>query len=71
MSKEYFSPDEVAEIFGVSGNQIRKLCKGGKIDFVKIGASYRIPAAAVEKMKAPAPKKAAVNDHPQLPGMEA
>jgi excisionase family DNA binding protein len=71
MIKEYFTPDEVAEIFGVSANQIRKLCKQGKLNHSKIGSLYRIHGDAVESLRIPVQSPRFLDDsNPKLPGME-
>jgi excisionase family DNA binding protein len=46
---KYYSPEEVAEIFRVNAETIRKMCKDGKIPGARqIGRLWRIPAEWVE-----------------------
>lgn len=36
------SPDQLAEVTGISAFTIRKLCRDGKLHAIKIGSSWRI-----------------------------
>lgn len=36
------SPDQLAEVTGLSAFTIRKLCRDGKLHAIKIGSSWRI-----------------------------
>jgi len=48
---EFYTPYEVAEILKVSYRTVHKLLKNGDIESIKVGAHYRVPASAIEKLK--------------------
>lgn len=48
---EFYTPHEVAEILRISYKTVYKLLKSGKLESIKIGAHYRVPASAIEKLK--------------------
>ena len=52
MEEKYYTPDELAELLKVSRRSVYTWIKEEKVDAVKIGASWRIPASAVEKLTA-------------------
>ena len=50
LKRTYYSPEEVAEYYGVSVETIRRMCREGTIPGVKkIGRQYRIPAKFLEE----------------------
>ncbi len=50
LKRSYYSPEEVAEYYGVSVETIRRMCREGTIPGVKrIGRQYRIPAKFLEE----------------------
>ena len=50
LKRTYYSPEEVAEYYGVSVETIRRMCREGTIPGVKkIGRQYRIPATYLEE----------------------
>jgi excisionase family DNA binding protein len=53
MREELFTPSQAAECLNISHQQVRVLCKSGKLFSYNLGcgqyAIYRIPASAVEK----------------------
>lgn len=52
MEEKYYTPDEVAELLKVTRRSVYTWIKDDKIAAVKVGASWRIPASAVEKITA-------------------
>lgn len=48
MSGKPFSPDTLADRWGVSGKHIREMCAKGTLSFFRVGKLYRIPADVVE-----------------------
>lgn len=47
--KDYYTAEEVADIYRVSADTIRKLCRDGKIPGARqIGRQWRIPAKFLE-----------------------
>ena len=48
MKKQYYKIDEVAEIFGVAYNTVKKWCLRGDIDANNVGGIWFIPIEAVE-----------------------
>jgi excisionase family DNA binding protein len=50
LKRSFYSPEEVAEYFGVSVETIRRMCREGQIPGLKkIGRQYRIPASFLEQ----------------------
>jgi excisionase family DNA binding protein len=49
MQFHYYSPDEIAAALRVSGEVIRKQCRGGSIKSTKVGSKYRISAREVRR----------------------
>jgi len=47
---EFYTPHEVAEILRISYKTVYKLLKSGKLESIKVGAHYRVPASAIENM---------------------
>jgi len=45
--ESYFTPDEVATIYRVTGTTVRRLIRNGEIPAVKVGSQYRIPRSAM------------------------
>lgn len=68
--KEFYTIAEAAALFCVSDRTIRNMIKDGRLAAAKVGG-WRIPAAEIERLKIPTRAAPVVNDHPQLPGMEA
>lgn len=48
--REYMTPYEAAEIFGVTFRTIYNWVRSGKLRAVKIGKQWRIPKAAVDAL---------------------
>ena len=48
-SKQFYSMNEVAELFGVSRLTVHRRIKGGDIKAIKFGNLVRIPAKAIKK----------------------
>lgn len=48
---DFYTPHEVAEILRLSYPTVYKLIKNGDIEAIKVGAHYRVPASAIEKLK--------------------
>lgn len=51
-----FTPDEVAEIFKVSGDTVRQMIRAGELPAVKIGRQYRVPKSAIDRLFRCVPK---------------
>jgi excisionase family DNA binding protein len=49
--EEYYTPDEVAKLFKVTRQTVYRWIRNNTIDSIRIGASVRIPAAAVTKQE--------------------
>jgi len=49
--KQYYRPDEVAEIFGINRRTVYRLLNKRKIRGIKIGASIRISHEEIERIK--------------------
>lgn len=47
-----FTPETLAERWGVSANAVRKRCAAGELPHFRFGKLYRIPADVVEEMEA-------------------
>ena len=69
--KEFYSVPEAAALFCVSDRTVNNQIHSGKLAAVKIGKQWRISAAEIERLKIPTRPAPVVNNHPQLPGMEA
>lgn len=52
MDEKYYTPNEVAELLKVSRRSVYTWIKEERIDAVKLGSSWRIPASAIEKITA-------------------
>jgi excisionase family DNA binding protein len=48
-SKQFYSMNEVAELFGVSRLTVHRRIKGGDIKAIKFGNLVRIPAKSLKK----------------------
>jgi excisionase family DNA binding protein len=46
-----FTPDQIAERWGVSANTVRALIKSGKLRGFRLGRLFRVPAEAVEEFE--------------------
>ena len=42
LDEKFYSPRDIADMFGVSSNTIRTLCDKGDLKAIKIGTQYRI-----------------------------
>ena len=49
--KQFYRPDEVAEILRISIATVYKLIRTGKLHAIRIGTIFRIPAEAVADME--------------------
>lgn len=49
MSKLLYTPDEAAEVLGMSRTRLYRLINSGEVESVKIGGLRRIPVAALER----------------------
>lgn len=47
-----YTPETLAERWGVSANAVRKKCATGEIDHFRFGKLYRIPARVVQEIEA-------------------
>lgn len=48
MKDRPYTPDTLAERWGVSGKHIREMCAKGTLSFFRVGKLYRIPFDVVE-----------------------
>lgn len=46
-----YTPETLADRWGVTGKHIRDLCKAGTIQYFRVGKLYRIPATAVDAIE--------------------
>lgn len=46
--KTYYTPNEAAEILGISKRVVQKWCKESKLKCIKVGGRYRIEKGAVD-----------------------
>lgn len=49
--KEFYTIYEVAEIFAVDWQSVRRMIKSNKINAIKIGGQWRVSFAEVERLK--------------------
>lgn len=49
MSKLLYTPEEAAEVLGMSRTRLYRLINSGEVESVKIGGLRRIPVAALER----------------------
>ncbi len=49
MDEHYYSPDEIAVKYNVSGVVVRKWLREGKLQGYKLGGIWRIPATELER----------------------
>jgi excisionase family DNA binding protein len=47
--KRYYTPDETAEMIGVSRSAVYRLLRNGIIPSIRIGKRFVLPCAAVDK----------------------
>lgn len=47
-----YTPDELAERWGCSGNHIRAMIRKGTLPAFRLGKLYRVPASVVEEYEA-------------------
>lgn len=52
MTRAAYTPDELAERWGCSGNHIRSMIRRGTLPAFRLGKLYRVPVAAVEEYEA-------------------
>ncbi len=45
--KEFLTPEEVADILKVHPRTVIRWCNNGKIEYIRIGSTIRIPVSAV------------------------
>src|SRR5689334_14789488 len=68
MAEGYYRTGQVAEILGISSNDVRRLCEAGLIEADYTGKQWRIPVSEVERLKRdgvpPIPKTAEVSNAP-------
>ncbi len=50
MPKEFYTPEQLAELLQVSKPAIYKWAQEGRIEVVRIGRTVRIPAAEVDRL---------------------
>lgn len=66
----YYTPAQVARMFGVSAASVRGWCRAKTLDSVRIGRYYFIPEAAIEHVLHP-PRPTNLNTKPYLTITEA
>jgi excisionase family DNA binding protein len=42
MNQEFFSPDEIAQLFGIAAYTVRELCRRGRMRHARVGRLIRI-----------------------------
>lgn len=52
MMRSAYTPDELAERWGCSGNHVRAMIRSNKLPAFRLGKLYRVPISAVEEYEA-------------------
>jgi excisionase family DNA binding protein len=56
LEDEHFTTDELALKLKVNTETVRRLIRSGKLAAIKLGNTYRVPAAEYERFTTPAPR---------------
>jgi putative molybdopterin biosynthesis protein len=51
LTKKFYRPDEIAQLFGVSRRTIYRLIHRRKLSAIKVGRSVRVPHEELQRLK--------------------
>lgn len=47
IEQQLFAPEQAAQVWGISAQKVRDMCRKGEIKCVKLGVLWRIPRAEI------------------------